>query len=455
MNTTRRAFDVVVLGGGPAGAGAAAALARLGVRVALVARPAEDSCEGVSRRSAALLRAQGLHRASEVLGVPLPRRAFWAGAWTRTGVEHIVSRRALHAALAADAARAGATVFDAAAAVPGRRGRNWLVRAGVRDIEGRFLVEARGRRIAHARVRGPRLLAMNMACERLIGADPGSSVVALADGWCWAVALPDGRGALQFVGAPRASGADPARRLVAAIRDCEALRPWLGGLDPAQAPVARAATAQLATDGDCVDRFAAGDALVALDPLSGQGVYEALSAVPVSVAAVTGALAGDEPALRARFVADRARAIWVRTVSAARDFYGAQAAHAGEKFWVRAAADYDALAGECASPAVTGPCIERRPVLNGTRIEQAPVVVTAEHPRGAWQVDGVGLAALIHAVELDPAADTAALARRMDRPEESVGRALGWLRRQGIGVMNVEGRPVAQAAAAGSGGGRS
>jgi len=455
MNTTRTGFDVVVVGGGPAGAGAAAGLARLGVRVALVVRPAEGGCEGLSARSAALLRSQRLDQAAESLGVPMPRRAFWAGERITVGSEHLVSRRTLHAALAADAAASGAIVFEGAAEVPERRASGWRVSACRRGIEGRFLVDARGRRVAHARVHGPRLLAIAARCSRVTGVEPGSRIVALADGWCWAVLLADGRAALQFVGSPRAAGLDPARRLRDAIRDCEELRPWASSLDAARPPVARAATAQLAAAGDCVDRLVAGDALAALDPLSGQGVYEALAGVPVSVAAVMGALAGDDASLRARFVAERARAVWERAVAAARGFYGAQAGYERRSFWTSAAVHYDALVRASRLPAVARTCVERRPVLNGTRIEQAAVIVTAERPRGTWRVDGVGLAALIDAMGHDPDADAAALARRMGVPEESVGRALAWLRRRGLGVMNVEGLPVAQVAAAGPGGGRS
>ena len=61
--------------------------------------------------------------------------------------------------------------------------------------------------------------------------------------------------------------------------------------------------------------------------------------------------------------------------------------------------------------------IERRPVLDRGRIVEREVMVTAEHPRGLWHVDGVPLAAL--KAYLD-AAETRRLPVRLRR---STGRS--------------------------------
>jgi hypothetical protein len=101
------------------------------------------------------------------------------------------------------------------------------------------------------------------------------------------------------------------------------------------------------------------------------------------------------------------------------------------------------------------PHVAWRPVLDGTRIAAARVVVTPEQPRGAWQVEGVTLATLLDALGEEPRADVATLAARCGHPAAAVGRALGWLRQQGMDGILVEGRDVAQVAAAGAGGGTS
>lgn len=444
-------FDVAILGGGPAGAGAAVALARRGAKVLLVARAAEDGWEGLSPRSVALVRAQRLEHAAAVVGPLLPRLALWGGERLDKGGEHLVSRRALHEALGADARAAGATVVPGVATTVTSTDRGVDIAAGAASFRAACVVEARGRRLAAPRARGPRLLSLVCGTARLDGIEPGSRVVALADGWCWAIALPDGSGALQFVGAPRDGDDEPWQRLQAAAQAHELLRPWAAALNAGAAIVARAATATLGATGDLDRAIPAGDALVALDPLSGQGVYEALSAVPMTVAAVRGMLDGDDPALRTAFVNERAAAVWSRTVAAASGFYGVEADRDGQPFWRDAVAAYRRAALPAAA-APAAPRVEWRPVLNDTRIERARVVVTADEPRGAWRLDGIELASVCDALAELPGADVDALAERCGQPVGAVARAVQWLRRAGFPLNVQAGRAGASVAVAAAGG---
>lgn len=447
--------DVMILGGGPAGAGAAVALATRGVRVTLFAREAEDGYEGLSLRSAALLRELGLAHAAAQLGELLPRESRWAGREAPPGGEHIVSRRRLHAALLADARAAGVVVIPGAAPMPRRTSDGWRMDGSQGGFAARHFIEARGRRVAPAAARGPRLLAVLAHCPALTGVPPGSRVVTVRDGWCWAIAFPHGGGALQFVGAPRDhAAATPAGRLQVALGEAEELRPWLAGMDASRPVEARGGTAQRAMQPAVARGTLCGDALVALDPLSGQGVFEALSAVPMTVAAALSTLDGEDQSLVARFVGERADAIWARNVDAACGFYRAQADHepAGA-FWRYAAAAYEALRPVAVAVDDVSPQIEWRPVLAGTRIVRARVVVTASQPRGAWLVEGVELAALLDALRQEPRASLAMLAGRCGRPEAAVARALDWLRRQGLDrILDHAHRAASPAAMASAGG---
>jgi hypothetical protein len=75
------------------------------------------------------------------------------------------------------------------------------------------------------------------------------------------------------------------------------------------------------------------------------------------------------------------------------------------------------------------PCIERRPVVENGFVVEHEVVVTPDHPRGVWVVDGVPLAAL-HKTLLadDPPADAGRLAEIFGRPRDSIELAQQWLK---------------------------
>lgn len=132
-----------------------------------------------------------------------------------------------------------------------------------------------------------------------------------------------------------------------------------------------------------------GDAALALDPLSGQGVHEAIGSAHVGVAAINSFLTGTEWAPVARFVDERASELWRRGVQTAGHFYRLQADRArAAPFWDATATECERLAAEAAA-ATSDPRpgrFEARPVLNGERIEVRSVWVSARWPRGLWRV---------------------------------------------------------------------
>ena len=131
-----------------------------------------------------------------------------------------------------------------------------------------------------------------------------------------------------------------------------------------------------------------GDASVALDPLSGHGLFEALRSAQVAVAAVHSFLTGLDWNPIARFVNEHASTVWQRSLATAAESYGRQAAQCDTPFWHTTATTYATLAA-IAGPRDAGPRrIERRPVLNDSRIELRDVWVSPDFPRGVWLMNG-------------------------------------------------------------------
>ena len=424
---------IVVLGAGPAGAATAIGLRRLGYAVTVVSDWRRFAAvEGVSQRVLEGLRHAGLGGALSQAAMPASRQVRWNGQHLQMNQEFLLDRQRFDRALREDLQCAGVSVIEGRVHELAQEGEHRIRLDDGQVLFADFLVEARGRQapLAADRLRGPETVSLLNVWQGSPGA-PASAVESLEDGWAWMARLEDGRcywqvtlGAAGLPGKAALADYCVARRarsaLVAELFDAQALL-------PAQVH-ARSSTAILA--GDCVgqDWIRVGDAAMAVDPLSGNGIFQSLSSALQAPVVINTLLRRPERAALARqFHQQRVEQLFLRFARIGRDFYGQEQSRAGQPFWDRRQGWPDAqplhLAADWHSVRV-----ERRPVLRDGLVDEAEVVVTADQPLGVWHLQGVELAPVVRDI-------------RSGRPVEAVLAGLAgeqqmrvrrWLLEQGL-----------------------
>jgi flavin-dependent dehydrogenase len=393
MAVGERLFDVVVLGAGPAGAAAALGLSRLGYSTAVLSRTRSSSVEGLSARALASLTEAGLGSAAACASEPAARVVHWAGQGSEGGQESLIKREQFDARLQASLQHGSVNWMEASIRSVQLMNDVWQVETTRGLISSRTVLDARGRYARRSDRRGPLLVAWNIIQQIDERAAPGSAVAALDDAWCWVARTGDGLLSLQFIG----SASEPLSRqqLVLRIRAAAhafaGFRSQIDGLIGVQTSHARAAVARYSQPSRGQGFLRIGDAAVAMDPLSGNGIHEAVRSARAAVAAVNSYLRGTQWSVIARFIDERARELWRRSVSAAASFYRLQADWCACEFWTRTAAAYQQAADEATIRHAGPGRFEMRPVLDGEQIDLRRVWVCAEWPRGVWKVDGHSL----------------------------------------------------------------
>ena len=189
---------------------------------------------------------------------------------------------------------------------------------------------------------------------------------------------------------------------------------------------ARSSTAILAAQ-VCGDNWIrVGDAAMAVDPLSGNGIFQSLSSA-LQAPVVINTLLGkpERAALAQRFHQQRVEQMFLRFARIGRDFYADEQRWAEQPFWqarrqwpdaqvAHAEADFSALR------------IERMPVLRDGFVDEAEVVITADQPLGIWHVQGVEVAPLVRRLRTESAELVLAV---LSEEQRRVIR--GWLLGQG------------------------
>jgi flavin-dependent dehydrogenase len=325
-------YEVIVAGGGPAGAVAALVLARAGRRVLLVDANAGGSGpapfrigETLPPAARPLLHDLGLWPA--FAAAPHLRCVGTYASWGSEalhGHSHLhdpqghgwhLDRTRFDGLLRRAAEAAGAEVRRAEAVPPPTHGgdRRVLIRADGRLEEERcdWLVDATGRRAVIGRRQGrrhkqDRLVAVYALFKRRL---PGhrtedtelrTLVEAVPRGWWYTARVPAGRVVAHLTDADLTGSAlRTAEGFLDAIGNTRHVRTRLDGYDPADAPAPRWTSAHglrlypAAGPG----WIAAGDAALAFDPLSSQGILNALHTGARAGLTVDRCLSGQQGAL--------------------------------------------------------------------------------------------------------------------------------------------------------------
>lgn len=346
-------FDVVVAGGGPAGAVAALDLSRRGFSVALIEQGKYDAprvgetLPPLTRQRLTELDVWERFLASGPLQSHGIRTA-WESSFPRHqdfihhpyGCGWHVDRARFDAMLAEAAADAGAALLRSAhvksCTMTGDR-CEVVVAHDRRSVTfvGRVLVDATGRKALLASRLGSRadvadrLIAAVTFCEQFEPAQ-WALIEAVGEGWWYSAPLPD------------------ARMVFAYMTDSDLWNAgaWHKLMELAPLTFERAGRRQIpppslvVSAGSLVRRpvvgahwIAAGDAALAFDPLSGQGVLKSMETGTRCAAAIAGYFAGDPTALGAydRWVQETYHAY----LSERRQFYGSVLRWPSSQFWNR------------------------------------------------------------------------------------------------------------------------
>ena len=391
---------IVVLGAGPAGAATAIGLRRLGYTVTVVSEWRRFAAvEGVSQRVLEGLRHAGLGGALSQAAMPATRQVHWNGQHLHMNQEFLLDRQRFDQALREDLQRAGVRVVEGRVREVVKGGGHHVRLDDGQVLTADFLVEARGRQapLAADRLRGPETVSLLNVWQGSPGA-PASAVESLEDGWAWMARLEDGRCYWQVT--QDAAGLPGKAGLAAycvALRGRSALVAELfdgQALIPAQVH-ARSSTAILA--GECVgqDWIRVGDAAMAVDPLSGNGIFQSLSSALQAPVVINTLLRRPERAELARqFHQQRVEQLFLRFARIGRDFYAQEQSRVGQPFWARRQGWPDAQPLHLSTDwrAVR---VARQPVLRDGLVDEAEVVVTADQPLGVWHLQGVELAPIV------------------------------------------------------------
>lgn len=425
---------ILILGAGPAGAAVALGLRRLGYRVSIVSEWRRfPALEGVSLRVLEALRAAGLEHALVDAALPSQRQVSWNGQQHAQNIEWLLDRPRFDRGLRVDLQRAGVELIEGRVlAVQSSAAGHRVQIEGHADLQADFLVESRGRQAPALGkgLRGPETVSLLNRWQGAPGAT-ASAVESIEQGWVWMARQADGCCYWQLTVDVASADLPGKAQLLDYCRERRRTSALATAFfaDGPEVDVhlhARSSTAILCPQ-VCGDNWIrVGDAAMAVDPLSGNGIFQSLSsALQAPVVINTLLRAPERAALAQQFHRQRVEQLFLRFARIGRDFYADEQRWQDQPFWKARRQWPDAeLAHKPADFSAVS--VQQAPVLRDGLVDEAEVVVTADQPLGVWHLQGIELAPLVRRLQTEPAQQALA---GLSKEQEHLVRS--WLLSQG------------------------
>lgn len=397
-------MEIVVLGGGPAGVACASGLSRMGYCVRLISAPRRfDSFEGISQRVHQALRNTGLQRAAASILNPKVRQVYWGSNPSQLNSESIIERQSFDAALLEDAASHGVCVFHGRVTKVLAASHGYVVTCEADGIEKKFnasfLVEARGRQASFGKnkISGPGSLSLLGYWEAEADFCP-SMIESIRHGWIWATTVGVGRVYTQLSIDASANAVkdliDPAAYLQFLQAESAVFAKYSPVAMSSVRPVyARGSTAMCSLETGGANWLRVGDAAMAVDPLSGNGIFQALSTSLQAPAVINTLIKRPQQSkLALDFHHKRVQHLFKRFARVGRDFYRiGKANYPRVEYWERRADWPDNV--QLNTPiSFDSLRIVDAGVNDHGLIKRARVVTSPEQPLGMWHLAGLELA---------------------------------------------------------------
>jgi len=439
-------YEVVILGAGVAGTATAIGLKKLGYHVAVIQRARRfNAIEGLSKRVLNGLHHAGCLHALKTVNDPTPRSVYWNGQHNDANVEHLVERATFDKGLLADLAAYDIPVYTGDISKIQYKVEqshiSYKTEQGVQSLTTGFIVEARGRRAPSQgkALRGINTLAILLHYHNH-HAHIGSQLCSFADGWAWYAHLPHMPHAyLQFsISAHHPALQGHTKRAELAEQCLQQLPQEF--IDQQELNIehisARNSTSTLHHEVVSNRMIRVGDAAMAVDPLSGNGVFQALSSALIAPSVIHTQLTMPEnTAIAQQFYVERIETLFYRFVRIGRDFYRDEQGYNDNEFW-QTRQTYPDNEEAHAAPDPAQVKIAKKAVVNEGVITEEEVVISSDNPLGIWHIEGIRLAPLVRYVQqhniTQPLKCQQALSQHFNFTQAQLRPIYQWLKMQGL-----------------------
>lgn len=405
--------QIIVLGAGPAGAAVALGLKDLGYEVTVIYEPRPfKSVEGVSSRVLDGFKFAGLQPVLQHIPPSSPRNATWNGVLSQANSEYLVDRQQVDQDLVQALSEAHIRLINARVTQVNTdlpHSKAIITLQHEESIEADFVVEARGRSAPSAhlqRLRGPETLSLLQHWESDLSnvrCTPMSAAVSLPEGWAWMAKTETGQRYLQLTLEVKSTALPPKEQLAdfcaMRFRSLPQAADFIAQAHPVGQPYGRTSTPILCRQNVGHNWLRVGDAAMAVDPLSGNGIFQAMSSALQAPAVINTLLQHPERVKLAQdFYQRRVEGLFYRFARIGRDFYRMETQWPEQAFWTnRQQWPDDAPMHQ--SQRFDQLQIKTLPVVNKGLIEAKEVVVSPDQPLGIWHLAGIELAPLLKQVQ--------------------------------------------------------